>query len=406
MNGRGRFVHWTQGSTRRPRGPDIAQPLGYDPSQPPPQAEPPRPLQLYGPLGPGQKVRRIIYPPTMSYHYDLFQRPQQLMRAFARRGWTAEYCEEMPDTHRPPRQEIEPNLFLCNSIANLDSSGEPAVLWGTHGAHVPYYYQTLRPALCVFDLIDACIEEFGQWLAYLPAAVRVAGLVTYTARTMTEGLRPFGKPLLYLPNGADVQHFARARQGMAPAAEVRAIPRPRIGFWGSMASWVDWPLIHDLARLRPNWHFLMVGPIHVPTPFDLPNVHFFGSRPYERLPEYAAAFDVGIVPFQERAMTMQACPIKLREYLAAGLPTVSAALPEAEVLRPVVTTVAGADRRTWLAAIETQLQTRDDRSLVRQRQAVARRDSWDAMAERAEAEIDRLLGWPAPGDGVGQSVRG
>jgi glycosyltransferase involved in cell wall biosynthesis len=111
---------------------------------------------------------------------------------------------------------------------------------------------------------------------------------------------------------------------------LRPIKRPILGFHGLIADWVDLQLIAGVARQRPDWSIVLVGRVDVDlSPVGgLPNVHVLGHRPYSRLPEFLRGFDVALLPFACNELTRNANPLKLREYLAAGLPVVAAPLPE------------------------------------------------------------------------------
>lgn len=96
--------------------------------------------------------------------------------------------------------------------------------------------------------------------------------------------------------------------------------------------WVDVELLAAVADARPDWSIVLIGEAatDVEALRSRSNVHLLGRRAYAMLPRYAAAFDVGLIPFRVNELTRAVNPIKLREYLAAGLPVVSTPLPECE----------------------------------------------------------------------------
>src|SRR6266516_5308370 len=120
--------------------------------------------------------------------------------------------------------------------------------------------------------------------------------------------------------------------------EMKKLSKPVIGFFGLIADWVDLELIRFLAVARPGWNFALIGKITTDVRLfgDLPNVHLLGQKTYEALPGYVKAFDVAILPSVMNELTIAANPLKLREYLAAGLPVVSSAIPEAARLKHLV----------------------------------------------------------------------
>ena len=125
---------------------------------------------------------------------------------------------------------------------------------------------------------------------------------------------------------------------IAAPADCAELKGPVIGFFGLIADWVDLEVIRYLASSRPEWSFLLIGEVQTDTSAlrELPNVHLLGRRKYQSLPAYCKAFDVAILPFVVNELTLAANPLKLREYLAAGLPVVATPLPEVLKLKPLV----------------------------------------------------------------------
>jgi UDP-galactopyranose mutase len=90
-----------------------------------------------------------------------------------------------------------------------------------------------------------------------------------------------------------------------------------------------------IAQLRPDWQFVMIGPVVKIDEKDLPraaNIHYLGGKKYDELPAYLASWDVALLPFALNESTKFISPTKTPEYLAAGLPVVST--PIRDVVRP------------------------------------------------------------------------
>jgi len=137
----------------------------------------------------------------------------------------------------------------------------------------------------------------------------------------------------------DVAHFRKACLAETPVPEeMKGFRKPLIGFFGVIADWVDLDLIRFLADSRPNWDLVLIGKVVTDTRiFDgASNIHMIGRKQYQQLPNYAKAFDVAILPFTINELTLAANPLKMREYLAAGLPVVSSAIPEADKMKHVL----------------------------------------------------------------------
>jgi glycosyltransferase involved in cell wall biosynthesis len=188
-----------------------------------------------------------------------------------------------------------------------------------------------------------------------------------------------------------VPHGAPRRAGRtAEPPELSGLPRPRIGFVGSITEWTDLDLVDDVARERPDWSFVMVGPVKTKAKAlqRRPNVVFTGERPHESIPAYLSAFDVAIIPYRVTPATTAASPVKLREYLAADLPVVSVDVPE---VRPFVPPVrVASDAAGFIEAIDACLAERPapggDPARTR-----TRAETWDDRAREMAGRITQLL---------------
>jgi glycosyltransferase involved in cell wall biosynthesis len=166
--------------------------------------------------------------------------------------------------------------------------------------------------------------------------LRRSDLVVVSAERLLQSKGPYNPRTVLVRHGVDFDHF---RTALDPATvvpeEVRGLSRPVIGYFGLMSSdWVDVPLLEATAKSFPNASLVLIGKVAMDLgPLTrLPNVHVLGRRPYETLPGYCKGFDVAIIPFPVTEVTLNANPLKAREYLAAGLPVVSTPIPEVEVL--------------------------------------------------------------------------
>lgn len=142
---------------------------------------------------------------------------------------------------------------------------------------------------------------------------------------MEEELPRTGSRAHFLDHGVDVDHFTARPEHEWPD-DVRAIDGPRIGFFGALDDFVvDFDLLERLAAELPDASLVLIGDAtHPMERFDkYPNVHWLGFRPYQLIPAYGSAFDVAIMPWQDNSWIRHSNPIKLKEYLALGLPVVS-----------------------------------------------------------------------------------
>ena len=133
------------------------------------------------------------------------------------------------------------------------------------------------------------------------------------------------------PSSVDVAHFRTARADAAEPADLAPIPRPRIGYAGVIDERIDVELIGGVAKARPDWQIVLVGPIVKIAPEDVPsgpNIHRLGMKSYAELPSYLGGWDVGWMPFARNDATRYISPTKTPEYLAAGLPVVSTSITD------------------------------------------------------------------------------
>lgn len=181
-------------------------------------------------------------------------------------------------------------------------------------------------------------------------------------------------PISRVPNGADAMFFDQTAE-VDPLANV---PRPRIGFVGLVASWMDFDL---LTRLGATWpgQVVIVGPVkpEVEARFAaIPGLVRIGGVPHSQVPAYLRAFDVCIQPHVINELRHRSDPLKVIEYLAAGRPVVSVALRSLESMRTVIDLASTADEFIDLVR-QRILDPRHD--LVEMRRAVAASRDWDTL---------------------------
>ena len=196
-------------------------------------------------------------------------------------------------------------------------------------------------------VIYHCVDEYSKFTGTNETAIlnMERGLMEKADMVVVSSTRLYETKSQYNPNtflvthGVDVAHFSNAcRKTVAAPADCAGLKGPVIGFFGLIADWVDIEVFRHLASSRPEWSLLLIGEVQTDTAVlrELPNVHLLGRRSYQSLPAYCKAIDVAILPFIVNELTVAANPLKLREYLAAGLPVVATPLPEILKLKPLV----------------------------------------------------------------------
>ncbi len=244
-------------------------------------------------------------------------------------------------------------------------------------------------------IVYYCVDEYSQFSGTDQTAmlemerrlIEKSDLVIVSAERLYATKRIHNANTFLITHGVDVAHFRKACLAeTTPPAELAALPGPVIGFFGLIADWVDLETIRHLAAARPEWSFVLIGEVRtdITALEKLANVHFAGRRPYDSLPACSKAFDVAILPFVVNELTLAANPLKLREYLAAGLPVVATPLPEVKRLGTLVRTAATPDQ--FLSAIEGFLceGRRGPDAMISQ---LMERESWDGKVE----ELSRMM---------------
>jgi glycosyltransferase involved in cell wall biosynthesis len=253
-------------------------------------------------------------------------------------------------------------------------------------------------------LIYYCVDEYSQFTGADRTAIldmerrlmEKADLVVVSASRLYETKRSSNANTVLITHGVDVDHFRTACLPETPVPEAAAtLPGPVIGFYGLIEDWVDLEVIRYMATARPEWSFLMIGEVKtdISAVRKLPNVHFPGRRPYQSLPGYCKKFDIAVLPFVLNELTLAANPLKVREYLAAGLPVVSTPLPEVQKLGQLVrAATTPAEFLVECDALFASGRRGPDLAVSRQMDA----ESWDGKVEVLSELIMRLAGRAGP----------
>jgi len=306
------------------------------------------------------------------------QRPQYVLEAFARRGHPVYFVDfSEPETRTVGGVTIVPGL---------DAVPDRNVILYLHFAPLRDLFDRFAEAAIVYDILDDLsiydadevdMPEERRVRSHHPAVMERADVVIASNPLLADKHRAERADILLVPNGVDSEAFSRP---VPPPADLRPDGRPVIGYHGMISHWFDFDLLEGVARRRPNWRFVLVGP-HDPRTEPsveglrgLPNVELLGERPSDDMPAYVQAFDVGAVWFAVTDLTAAVTPLKVYEYLAAGIPAVSTPLP-ACVAEPFVETASSPE--TFVAVLEAALAEGDARAAARRRRAAE--SDWVAL---------------------------
>ena len=357
----------------------------------------------------------------------VYQRPQHLLSRLAK-TFKVIVIEEPMRSDAPARLEAVahgPNLELIVPHTPVEAPGfhddqlsalqplldehlraqgiDDYIVWFYTPMALPLM-ANLTPRAIVYDCMDE-LSAFRHAPRQLrqreTALLKLAHLVLTGGPALYESKRNLHSNVHCLPSSVDSAHFAP--EGLDPASQpARSVERlqghlsrPRLGFYGVIDERFDIALLDALARARPAWQFVIVGPVVKIDPAELPrlpNVHWLGMQPYENLPYLAAGWDVCLMPFAMNESTRFISPTKTLEYMASGKPVVSTPVRDVVGLYgDVVRLASGAEG--FLAACEQALTDRPAERAERARRmaSVVRRSSWDAAAARVEVLLRQTL---------------
>lgn len=258
--------------------------------------------------------------------------------------------------------------------------------------------RTIEPLLTIYYCADdfsssspeaAPVAESEQRL------LQMADLVFATSSRLVDRARRQNPRVHRMPAGVAFERFEEVRlSDSAPPDDLRALPRPIVGYVGGVNQRIDEELVVEVARRLPSFSFVFVGP----TRGDMSairrcaNVHLLGPRPHDQIPHYIKGFDVAVIPYRLTAFTHHIYPVKLNEYLAMGVPVVSTGLLEIRAFvgeHPGAAAIAGTVDE-FVAATHTAV--RFDRDEARARRVeIARANSWTSRLTRMNAIIKERL---------------
>ena len=289
----------------------------------------------------------------------VYQRPQHLLSRFAKQQRV--FVLEEPVFHNAPDKlhinEPVKNVFIAvphlqegtpheevlqkqiNMVNNLISVMEinNYLAWYYTPMALPFTAH-LKPNVIVYDCMDELsafkfappeLKENERLLMEKADVVFTGGYSIYEAKKDKHpNIYPF-------PSSIDKEHFASAREISTDPADQQHISHPRFGFYGVLDERFDIDMIAGAATMRPDWQFILIGPIVKIDPASLPknsNIHYLGGKSYNELPQYLSGWDVAVIPFAMNESTQFISPTKTPEYLAAGKPVIST--PIRDVVRP------------------------------------------------------------------------
>lgn len=315
-----------------------------------------------------------------------------------------------------PVREVEKNIFVLSPLA-IPAYGTEAVRKFNEKFLVRQVKKAMRrlkfenPINMVFnpaagllagklgesELVYYCVDEYTAFTGASKGLKEIedglfrrADLVVVSAENLLESKKHFNENTFLIRHGTDWAHFRTALDAETEIpAEIKNLPGPIIGFHGLLADWVDFELIKSVAERFSSGSVVLIGKIAVDAEQKIkilegvPNIHFLGRKPYRELPAFCKGFDVALNPFAINELTLAANPLKVREYLAAGLETVSTDIPEVRILEHCR---VGATHEDFIRQIEKALESKFTREEISDS---IKTESWDAKIDELRSIFEK-----------------
>ncbi len=250
-----------------------------------------------------------------------------------------------------------------------------------------------------------CVADFAQLTpqarqleASEKAVCRASDLIFAQGPELAAHCRRWNENVHIFPFGVNLDAFPfdpspdHNRQNI-----LSSLPRPIMGYVGGVHRHMDFKLLAQMARARPDWSWVFVGALQADAGelADLPNVHLLGQKPHDALADYIRAFDVCLVPYVSSAFTDTVVPTKINEYLAVGQPVVATRIPAVHAFNEQhdILLTASNEPESFLAAIEAALGGPRDAATRQRRREVATLGDWqarlEAMSDLIQLELDK-----------------
>lgn len=338
------------------------------------------------------------------YGRILMQRPQHLAKALAGPDMLVFYNSFYPMDYRDSKriERIGKQTYVLDFYYYRDALFDVLSRLPVKKYVMIYSTDTVRTELLQkyrergFGILYEYVDEIDEHLMS-PQAVGIAKkrhrwllgqkdvFTAATSGRLYEQLlsrHPAG-PCALIPNGADYRRFREAVPAKIPEFRKGAGEKLIIGYYGALASWVDYELLKDVAK-DGRYRLVLIGSCHDGSLEQsgigkLPEVYVLQAMPYEELPGCAKWFDICIIPFRVNEITLAVSPVKLFEYMALGKPIVTTALPECTAFESVL---ASRGAREFLENLERARMLRENEEYQKLLEREARQNTWQARAKQ------------------------
>lgn len=300
----------------------------------------------------------------------------------------------LPLPHNPLAVRLNRQIIRTTiRLLRLQLRIEDFQLW-TFLPNTADYVGTLGEKMAVYY----CVDEWSTFTALDAQAtieaekrlLRSVDITFATSQALVDSKSRHSKVTKFSPHGVNHGAFARAlRDDVDVPADLAKIQGPRLGFFGTLRDLIDYKLIEGFAKLRPDVQVCLIGQRHVDLSAleALPNVHFLGQKKHGELAAYCKGFDVGWIPYRIDDDVKYINPLKLREYLSAGVPVISTSMPEVlpyKALAHIADTPEETSAAFDLAVTQGSPEERTERAKSMEK------ETWVARAADIGATVDAI----------------
>lgn len=339
----------------------------------------------------------IIYPPFIDWNIPLFARYHHLAIHLSRLGYLFFYCTPnfVYDSIKGFQQH-ENNLYLTNRYDLLMEELKKGwlIVSSTNSNISIYEIKKLKKGgfNIIYDYIDEIHTDISGGINNrleerhrLINGDMVDLVLTVSTKLYDEMIEGFPKEKVILhPNGVEYGHFHIKKNLVECPEDMKRVVgegEPIIGYYGSLARWIDYGLINFIAKSRPDWNIVIIGYDYDRSMISLnkmENIICLGTKDYRELPGYGIWFDAAIIPFREGDVAKSTSPLKLYEYLAMNKPVV-VTKDLLECYRHKGVFVAN-DHNDFITKLEEALRLKDDPEYIKLLDEEARQNTWKERA--------------------------
>ncbi len=349
----------------------------------------------------------IIFDSRVGWNIPLVQRPQHMANELSKKGFLYFYrTSEQFDFNINGVRKVKDNLYLVDMsnyvLQNVlfDTLGKMNIdkflsLYSTD-IYLDEEYIKKRYLNNGFRIIYEYIDEISTEISgSLPDYIYTRhgniiknkeNFVLVTADKLMDDVKKLREmyKVAMISNAVDYNHWQKSVD--VPPKRIKDIiniGNPIIGYFGALAKWLDYELIKEIAKKRPNYEIVLIGFLYDDSFKEsnieyIENVHYLGVIDYNNLPLYGKQFDVGIIPFLLNDITESTNPVKLFEYMALNVPIVTTNLRECKKYK---STLIGENYSKFIEKLDYALKINKNDRYYTYLKEEALENTWEKKAE-------------------------